>query len=167
MAVSGHSFWTWSVGVYGRPGVEQMLLDLQDRLGLDINILLFACWTAMYRRRPLSVGECGHLVAATREWRDNVIVPLRAVRRFMKTEQGMAGAEDLRENVKRLELEAEQIMQQRLAGMVELDRDGGDAMADPAEIVMAGFEAYLLAENIGATARDRDLLSSLARACCE
>lgn len=166
MDVSGHSFWTWSLEVYARPGVEQILLDLQDRLGLDVNLLLFACWIAMNRRRPLTVGECERLVAATRDWRDNVTVPLRGIRRFMKAEHGMAGAQMFREKVKRLELEAERVAQQTLVGMLEGSGSFGGTSIGRVEIALAGLEAYLVAENIATTERDHTLLSTLARACC-
>ena len=39
-------FWAFSLEVYGRPGVAPACLALQDRHGLDVNLLLFCCWAA-------------------------------------------------------------------------------------------------------------------------
>ena len=39
-------FWAFSLDVYGRPGVAPACLALQDRHGLDVNLLLFCCWAA-------------------------------------------------------------------------------------------------------------------------
>src|SRR3546814_12211972 len=35
-------FWDWSLAAYARPGVAPACLALQDRPGLDVNLLLFA-----------------------------------------------------------------------------------------------------------------------------
>ncbi|HEX6103216.1 MAG TPA: TIGR02444 family protein, partial [Alphaproteobacteria bacterium] len=42
-------FWSFSVALYGRPGVAPACLALQDRFGCDVNLLLFAIWA----------GRCG------------------------------------------------------------------------------------------------------------
>jgi len=36
-------FWAFSLALYGKPGVAPALLGLQDRLGVDVNLLLFCC----------------------------------------------------------------------------------------------------------------------------
>ena len=36
--------WAFSLAVYGGDGVAEECLDLQERLGLDVNILLFAAF---------------------------------------------------------------------------------------------------------------------------
>lgn len=167
MVVADHPFWTWSLEVYARPGVEKILLDLQDRLGLDANILLFACWTAASRFRPLSPSECRRLLADTADWRGNVIAPLRDVRRFLKEKESVGGIDSLREKVKLLELEAERIAQLRIAGMMEDTERPAAQTTDPADAALSGLEACLAAGGIVVSDRDRDLLSFLARACCE
>lgn len=166
MEASDPPFWTWSLAIYGRPGVEQGLLELQDRHGLDVNMLLFACWLAVDRRRPLSINECKRLLAATADWRDNVIRPLRGIRRFLKSNSKSVGAESLRAKVKRLELEAERVMQLKISAMSTHEDVCGEPASDPADAALIGLEACLAAAGIAATERDRYLLSTLARACC-
>lgn len=165
MAESGHPFWAWSLEVYARPGVEQILLDLQDRLGLDVNILLYACWIAAKRQQALSVGDCEGLLADTADWRCNVIVPLRGVRRFLKWQKAGPGVEALRERAKSLELEAEQIMQLKIVRVMNDREARATPKADPAEAALAGLHACLEAGGIVATDRDNELLTSLACAC--
>lgn len=166
MVAADHPFWTWSLEVYGRSGVEQILLDLQDRLGLDVNILLFACWTAMNRHRPLSENDCRRLLAGTADWREKVIAPLRDVRRFLKGKEAVSGVDALRRKVKSLELDAERIMQLKIAGMMEEADQPAAWSTDPTDAAVNGLEACLAARGIVVSDRDRDLLSSLARACC-
>ena len=38
------SFWSFSLTVYGRPGVEAACLELQDRFGADVNLALYCLW---------------------------------------------------------------------------------------------------------------------------
>lgn len=161
-----HPFWDWSLEVYARPGVEEMLLDLQNRLGLDINILLFACWRGATGRRPLSVAECEQLLAGTAAWRKHVVEPLRAIRAFLKGETGIAGSAALRQKVKLLELEAEHAAQLAIAGLAENWRESGTRAAAPAEAARAGLEACLAAARVAVSEGDRAILAAVAGACC-
>lgn len=100
-------FWDWAVAVYAKPGVAEACLDLQDDHGQNVPLLLWAVWRS---------GEVEAAVAAARTWEDKVVGPLRGVRRHLK---GRAGADTLREQVKRIELEAERLLiedLERLAG---------------------------------------------------
>ena len=39
-----HPFWNFSLELYAGDGVAEACLDLQERRGCDVNILLFCCW---------------------------------------------------------------------------------------------------------------------------
>lgn len=108
-------FWIYSVALYGRDGVAPACLDLQDRLDADVNILLFCCWAGS-RGRSLNENEIEDLIAATRPWRDQVVRPLRAVRRWLKTQDTAPAepAQRLRADIKASELAAEAIQQAML-----------------------------------------------------
>jgi len=41
---AGGAFWRFSLDAYGRPGVAAACLDLQDRHGCDVNLILYALW---------------------------------------------------------------------------------------------------------------------------
>ena len=112
---SENPFWDFSLAVYGRPGVAEACLALQDRHGLDVNLLLLCCWVGA-QGRVLDSVEAARLMAAVADWQRRVTRPLRQVRRRLKA---MAGADAgrlgaLRQGVKDCELAAERIAQDLL-----------------------------------------------------
>lgn len=161
-----HPFWDWSLEIYGRPGVEEALLDLQDRLGLDVNLLLFACWTGATGRGRLTDGEWTRLIGGTADWRASVIEPIRAVRRHLKDRGDMPGATALRERVKALELDAEHAAQLAIAGMATDMSESGVATAERIADASANLEGCIAAAGLSLSDGDRALLNSLARGCC-
>lgn len=113
-------FWDFSLAVYGRPGVAPACLALQDRHGLDVNLLLYCGWCGG-RGRRLDAGNIAALDDRVAAWRREVVLPLRGVRRWLKTQEAApdADAQPLRDKVKRLELEAERIEQEMLFAAAE------------------------------------------------
>ncbi len=109
-------FWTFSLRLYGRPGAPAACLELQDRAGADVNVLLFCLFAAASGRR-VSQADAIQAMARVAEWKGEVVAPLRAARRFLKRPPApfVGGAvEDLRTRVKAIELEAERIQQEAL-----------------------------------------------------
>lgn len=111
-------FSTFAETLYARPGVEAACLDLQDRRGFDVTLLLHACWLGT-RSIALSPGQAAALVSATVPWRFEVVRPLRRLRRRLK--HGLAGmprvqSDRVREQVKAAELAAERAMLAVLEG---------------------------------------------------
>ena len=137
-----NGFWDFSLAVYARPGVAPACLALQDRHGLDVNLLLYCAWCGK-RGRRLDAEEIAALDGRVAEWRREVVLPLRRLRRWMKTQEAAPGeaAEILRGEVKRLELEAERIEQELLFAAAE--DEAGDASPAAAAANMAGYLAYL------------------------
>ena len=75
--------WAFSLRVYGRPGVEDTCLVLQDRHGLDVDLILLACWLGA-RGVPLDPARVADLERVVVRWRDDVVRPLRHVRRALR-----------------------------------------------------------------------------------
>ena len=103
-----NEFWRFSLAVYGQRGVADECLGLQDKFGLNINLLLFCAWLG---RGGIAVTR-DDLEGASRSissWHDHVVRPLRGVRRQMKLHHEDVSA--LRANVQRIEIEAEQVEQ--------------------------------------------------------
>lgn len=161
-----HPFWDWSLEIYGRSVVEASLLDLQYRLGLDVNLLLFACWIGATGRGCLSDSEWARLIDGTDDWRTNVIEPIRAVRRHLKGRGDMPGASKLRERVKALELEAEHAAQLAIAGMAPKMSESSAALAIQVADASTNLERCITAAGLALSDGDRALLNSLARSCC-
>lgn len=112
-------FWTFSLSVYSEAGVRVECLDLQDRYGIDVNVLLFCAYMGARHGAVLSdadVRQASDLVAG---WQHGVVARLREARRALKsfaTERSpiAAAAKALLEQSKVLELEAERIEQTML-----------------------------------------------------
>jgi uncharacterized protein (TIGR02444 family) len=104
-------FWRFSLLFYSRTDVEKTLLEAQDGFGADVNMLLFALWRAG-DGYEVPASSFSILDAELADWRNKVLVPLRAARRFIR---GRGGAEsDCYRKAKALELECERAQQARM-----------------------------------------------------
>lgn len=103
----GNPLWEFSLATYRVEGVAESCLALQDRIGLDVNQLLYAAWLAG-NNQCLSEGHLAELDGLVAEWRTAVIKPLRGLRRQL---QGYSQAARVREELKGLELKAERAQQ--------------------------------------------------------
>ena len=79
-----HPFWNFSLELYAGEGVAEACLDLQDRRGCDVNILLFCCWLGASGRPTLTADRLRAILKASDGWQASVVRPLREVRRLLK-----------------------------------------------------------------------------------
>ncbi|MBS7707051.1 TIGR02444 family protein [Chelatococcus asaccharovorans] len=102
--------WDFALDLYGRPGVSQACLTLQDEAGVDVIHLIVIAY-ADHVGSPLSADEIRALHEAMADWRTGAVLPLRAARRFLKAPLPVLDAEKeaLRDAVKAVELKAEQL----------------------------------------------------------
>lgn len=111
----GQAFWEFSLRVYAQPGVQEECLGLQERLRLDVNLLLFCAYAGAKLRIALSPQDIADMIALTEAWHHSVVRELRAVRTTMKrwsedkTLPISEPAASLRLAVKKAELDAEHI----------------------------------------------------------
>lgn len=122
-------FWRFALKVYAQPGVSPLCLTLQDENGIDVNLLLFACWCGSTGRR-LTAQHVETAAASTVAWTEGVVRNLRAARRAWKMigpdePQAWAG----RETLKSVELLSERIVCATLYGLA--DRLGCAREAEP------------------------------------
>jgi uncharacterized protein (TIGR02444 family) len=118
-------FWDYALELYRREGVENACLELQERHGLDVNLVLLCCWLASRgieaQRKWLKAT-----VATVETWQAEVVRPLRAVRRRLKADPaepppGGIGARwpeltaRLQQRVLALEIDGERLEQLLLA----------------------------------------------------
>ena len=138
-------FWTFSLAVYREPAVQRECLELQDRYGVDVNLLLFCAFIGAVRGAVMpdrAVRLAAELVA---DWHRNIVANLREARRALKplaTESSpvAASAAALRENVKEMELEAERIEQTMLERWSAVHA-GAWPRAEPAAAVAGNIRA--------------------------
>ena len=155
--------WHFSRAFYAQPGVSEALIALQDRAGLDVNLILFALWQGACGRGPLSHAE---LMAAERSAgpiRAAIVLPLRALRRKLRSDRD-ADIQRLRERIKTLEIAAERIVQGRLACLA--DTPASDtALAARAAAAQANLALVLGPKMAGAAeaTRIREALEAFLR----
>lgn len=136
--ISPPAFWRWSVQRYGRPGVAAFCLDLQDRAGRDVNLVLLLVFLAEQGRRPLDACEIAAVERAAAPFRQWALLPARARRRALKAEGGPAY-----EAAKAAELDLERESQrQMLAALPPLGPDERPA----AEIARLSLAAHGIAD---------------------
>ena len=140
---SGSPFWRFSLQFYRQPGVAEACIELQEQAGADVNLLLFLLWHAA-QQRGLADAEIERLEQTIAPWRDRAVVPLRAIRRALKSPPGLVepgAAELFRTRIKAVELEAERLQQE---AMYDLVRAGllGEAAPSIEEAARANVAAY-------------------------
>src|SRR5262245_39257009 len=127
--------WRFALAIYSQPGVAEICLMLQDRLGLDVNILLFATYATTECSMVVTPQDIQAMDAAVQAWRAEAVIPLRALRRRLKLRFGPGAseyAEVLRSKVKETELLAEQI---ELAVLAQwLDHRSGDGASEKVDL---------------------------------
>jgi uncharacterized protein (TIGR02444 family) len=164
MAEAADSFWDFSLALYERPGVAAALLGLQDRLGVDVNMVLFCCWAGAESRR-LSSDDLAAVEAVAEPWQAEVVRPLRSLRRRLKGGFGVLPAgrvEAFRKRINDLELDGERIAQEAMAAQPRRDRgDRGSAAAS----VAANLRAYLRLRHAAIGGAERAELTAILRAC--
>lgn len=129
-------FWRFSLQIYAREGIAEECIDLQDRHGINVNVLLFCAWLGAMSGVALGGTELDACENAVSEWDRSIVRPLRAVRRSLKV---LTSADSLRERVKALELEAERAEQAVLFELAE--RWLASAALDAAPSAISNVEA--------------------------
>lgn len=152
--------WDFSIELYGRPGVAEACLELQDSHSIDLNLLLYCFWYGdSFGRFDKSLLE--ELVKFSFTWQQGIVQPLRSVRRWLKSQTQLVSAnqasqlQSLRERIKSEELSAEKIQQEMLEEItlqaIPASSDTG-AKAIEANLVQL-LKIYAVTENDGVQAK--------------
>jgi uncharacterized protein (TIGR02444 family) len=141
--MSESAFWKFSLRFYAVPGVAPACIEMQDRAGVDVN-LLFLLLFLSDNERSITSDDVQRMDAAIATWRNDVVRPLRDVRRALKNTTGVSGAESLRSDVKRIELESERLQQEALFAKFPAASVGVAASReDAARANLAAYAQYL------------------------
>ncbi|MFK8048677.1 MAG: TIGR02444 family protein [Halioglobus sp.] len=103
-----NEFWEFSLATYATDGVSDSALAVQDEMGLDINLILYATWLASLELK-LTGEHLAGLQHLTERWQQEVVIPLRGVRTRLKSDPSAA---ELRNQVKAIELSSERHQQE-------------------------------------------------------
>ncbi|WP_169546134.1 TIGR02444 family protein [Sneathiella aquimaris] len=78
------ALWDFALKLYSNPTVEQACLSLQNRKGVDVNLLLFCVWVAASGREELREVELEEGMAISHYWQEATVRPMRNIRNFLK-----------------------------------------------------------------------------------
>lgn len=148
--------WPFSLTVYRADAVAPSCLDLQDDIGVDVNILLLSLLAAWIRKKPLDRDDIARADGHIEVWRNDVVVPLRKIRRRMKggvTPVSVADSEPLRTAIKGAELDAERIQQTVLAAWFDAMPVASPQAIGRAELLEVGRQVIRYYQGKGAGVR--------------
>ena len=167
--MNGHraNFPRFALDVYGADGVSAAALSLQDRCGVNVNVLLFAAYVGVVLRSRFTLDDAAAAAARTGPWHREVVGPLRALRTRLKEGPAPALAQEtaaLRDRIKSIELDAEMIELDELAALAsDLHSPGltGDAASRATEAMEEVLRHTAEREPDGA---EHDAVAVIARA---
>lgn len=136
-------FWRFSLRFYRESAVAEACIALQEEAGVDVNLLLFLLWHAVHAH-ALTAAEVAALEKRIGAWREMTVVPLRAVRRALKSPPALVEsgtAEAFRTKIKAVELEAERLQQEAMYDLARAKLLGRPA-ASPQEAARGNVAAY-------------------------
>lgn len=108
--------WRFAEDFYQRPGVENACLHLQAQ-GADVCLLICAAWLDR-RNVAYSRSHAERLSTAAQPWQREVVGALRQLRQaWREPAHSDPALATLREQIKRLELDAERVQLERLASL--------------------------------------------------
>ncbi len=147
------SFWNFAVRTYRCEGVHEACLALQDERGGDVNVLLFCCWMGA-TRGEFEIETLDKVLEFSHAWADRVVRPLRSVRSWMKNEGCLdpdipvERCMSLRERIKKVELEAEQMQEIVMESLVKTIPEATLGVTSQARAAMLNLRRYCEAEGI-------------------
>jgi uncharacterized protein (TIGR02444 family) len=162
-----HPFWNFSLEIYSAEGVSGACLDLQERRGCDVNILLFCCWLGASGRPTLTADRLRSILAESGPWQAEIVKPLREVRRRLKdlppdNIQGIADA--TRRRVADAELAAEHAEQLKLVGLYAPLADRDRPVEKRLRAAIGNLAVYALCLGVVPDDADRRAVAALLRA---
>lgn len=132
----------FAVAVHDRPGVADACVALQDRFDVDVNILLYAAYIGAVRRRSATPDGLAAARTHVDAWHRDVVRPLRAVRRLLKTGPPPAPTpqtDEVRKQVAKAELDAE-FVELDLLGDWAAGLDDAPGTGSPSELARTAME---------------------------
>lgn len=146
--------WEYACKLYSRKGAEPLLLSLQDEHGADVLLLIASSWS--YQNRvALDAGQWQSIASALAPWREQVIDPLRKIRRYLLQESGRSALYD---QMKAAELNAEKEQLARLSDQIAQHGHGSAAQG-----LLPALEACCAGQGIKSDGLLKERLESLAQ----
>ena len=162
-----HPFWNFSLELYAGEGVAEACLDLQERRGCDVNILLFCCWLGASGRPTLTADRLRTILKASDAWQAEIVRPLRAVRRLLKDrpwpEALPETVDAVRRRVADAELAAEHAEQIKLASLHSPPADRDRPIEKRLRAAVGNLGVYAVCLGVVPDAKDRAAVVALMK----
>jgi uncharacterized protein (TIGR02444 family) len=168
-----HPFWNFSLEVYGGDGAARACLDLQERRGADVNLLLYCAWLGASGRGTVTVERLRAIVADVARWQVEVIQPARALRQKIKALGGAttgsgadfpAQVEAARRKAAEAELAAEHVEQLVLATHAPFSGDRDKPVRDRLRAAVGNLGVYAVCLGVTPDDQDREAVASILAA---
>lgn len=167
-----HPFWNFSLELYAGEGVAEACLDLQDRRGCDVNILLFCCWLGASGRPTLTADRLQSILKASAAWQTDIVQPLRTMRRLLKDRPWPEMVEGVlpetmdavRRRVADAELAAEHAEQLKLASLHAPPADRDRPVEKRLRAAVGNLGVYAICLGVVPDAKDRAAVAALMAA---
>jgi uncharacterized protein (TIGR02444 family) len=163
-----HPFWNFSLELYAGEGVAAACLDLQERRGCDVNVLLFCCWLGASGRPTLTADRLRAILKASDAWQAEVVRPLRQMRRLLKDrpwQQALPETVDaVRRRVADAELAAEHAQQLALASLHMPSADRDRPVEKRMRAAVGNLGVYAVCLGVVPDTKDREAVAALMKA---
>ncbi|MEE8332753.1 MAG: TIGR02444 family protein [Alphaproteobacteria bacterium] len=162
-------FWNHSLQVYGGEGVSAACIALQDRHGLDVNLILYCLWIGQDGGGVLGAPDFDRLIEVSGDWNANVIQRLRAARLAIKTgfeELPTELRDSFRKRILAIEIDGERAEQFLLGSLLDRPRDATRDAEGRARDSAANLWAYLSHRSVSPGDADIDDLAVILAAAC-
>lgn len=110
--------WCFVENLYGSPGVSTACLWMQDRLGVDVIVLLHSAWLLCREDRLVDSKTISALDSTISSWRLQIVLPLRSLRRLLKCAAFSISENEVRHTrqpIAQAEIGAERVALEKLA----------------------------------------------------
>lgn len=106
-------FWKFSIDVYKNKSIKQLCLRFQDKEGVNVNLILLACWLS-FAVEPLLESEFKTACRSVSNWQKKVTQPLRKIRQYLKTQSERSGLKTFYQLILDNEIQSESYQQDYL-----------------------------------------------------
>ncbi len=153
-----HPFWDYSCQVYGADGVSAALIALQDRLGVDVNILLLGLWAGHSGHGVFDEEELDRVLEVSANWNQEIVCAIRNLRIELK--KGIASvpkdlSDAIRKRILEVEIDSEHVEQLVIAGVLRESGDISQTMEQRLTDTLTNLKRYFARHGHNPTAEDR------------
>jgi len=163
-----HPFWNFSLEIYAGEGVAEACLDLQDRRGCDVNILLFCCWLGASGRPTLTADRLRAILRLSDAWQAEIVRPLRQVRRLLRDKPWLEALPETvdaaRRRVADTELAAEHAEQLKLPSLYAPPADRDRPVEKRMRSAVGNLGVYAVCLGVVPDTKDRAAVATLMKA---